>query len=227
MVNSGRARDIVVPPGNLDEDVKKVIESRPRFRTALSEHVSFWLRLATTAQCPAGCSKFACSLPNVQPEDKGPDGLFLSTGTVSRVEVQSVKNSIGDPQPLLSTDRFRSKGCVSPRKGKLLEDFHRFAHENFGFVRLERLLSSLCRVLDIPLSRQIRIALLSNTVCSYNAVVVADHQYAKVELFQGYQYVTQYAERRIATCVGSTKWAEVAEQTRRFVLQLLKRVGLM
>jgi hypothetical protein len=226
MANGNDPTDIVVPAGSLDEDVKKVIKSQPRFRTALSEHLAFWIRLATTAQCPEDCSRFACSLPNVQPEDKGPDGLFLSTGTTSRVEIQSVKNSIGNPQSLISTKRFRLKGTLSVYK-KLLEDFHRFAHENFGFVRLERLLADLCRLLHISTDRQIRIALLSNTECSYNAIVVADQQYADVELFQGYQYVTPEAKRRVATYIGSTKWTEVAEQTRRSVLQILEQTGFL
>jgi len=227
MVSEGNAHAVIVPEGSLDEDVVKVIKSRARFRTALSEHLAFWTRLGTATQSSQDHPRFACSLPNVQPEDKGPDGLFLSTGAVSSVEIQSVKNSIGNPQSLLSTRQFRTRGTPSTNKGKLLEDFHRFAHQNFGFIRLERLLFGLCKLLDLHSTKKIRMALLSDTECSYNAVIVADHQYAEAELFQGYQYITSDARRRIATYVGSTKWAQVAEQTRQYVFRNLEQLGLV
>jgi hypothetical protein len=228
MANGGEAQDIIVPTGSLDVDVRKVIESKRRFRTALSEHLAFWIRLATAARSEEGCSRFACSLPHVQPEDKGPDGLFLSTGEVNQVEVQSVKNSIDNPQSLLSTKQFRSKGLTSASgRGKLLEDLYQFAYKSLGFVRLSRLLSDLCQSLNVPSDQMIRMGLLSNTACLYNAVIVADHQYAEIELFQGYQYVAQNVEHRIATYIGSTSWSEVAEQTRRFVLKKLGRLGLL
>jgi hypothetical protein len=229
MVHGNSAQDIIVPTGRLDADVRKVVESKRRFRTALSEHLAFWVRLATGAQTEdCSKSKFACSLPHVQPEDKGPDGLFLSTGEVNQVEIQSVKNSIGDPQSLLSTEQFRSKGRTSKSgKSKLLEDFYEYAYKNTGLVRLDRLLSDLCRLLNVPAVKSIRMGLLSNTTCSYNAVVVADHQYARIQLFRGYQYVAQSAKHRIATYIGSTRWNEVAEQTRQFALKKLRRLGLL
>lgn len=228
LANGGKAGDIIVPTGSLDADVRKVIESKRRFRIGLSEHLAFWIRLATAAQLEEGCSRFACSLPHVQPEDKGPDGLFLSTGEVNQVEIQSVKNSIGDPQSLLSTEQFRSKGRTSKTgKSKLLEDFYEYAYKHTGLVRLDRLLSDLCRLLNVRAAQSIRMGLLSNTTCSYNAVVVADHQYARIRLFRGYQYVAQSAEHRIATYIGSTRWNEVAEQTRQFVLKKLRRLGLL
>ncbi len=59
--------------------------------------------------------------------------------------------------------------------------------------------------------------------CSYNAVIVADHQYAKAELFEGYAHVTYDVKRRIATYIGSTEWIAVAEETRKFVLAALRK----
>ena len=227
MVNGENTQDVVVPIGSLDEDVKKVVKSKARFRNALSEHLAFWIRLATAAKSRAA-SRFACSLPNVQPEDKGPDGLFLSAGAITKVEVQSVKNSISDPQAQVSTKTFRTSGRIPPKsKGKLLEDFYKFAYSHFGFTRLERDLVDLCRLLNIQADRKLRIALLSNTECSYNAVVVANYQYAEVELFKGYQYVTPDVQHRIATYIGSSDWPELAEQTRKSVEEILRRLRLL
>lgn len=229
IVNAGAAQDLIVPSPVLDEDVKSVLNSKPRFLTGLSEHLAFWVRLATAKKSAEGdCSRFACYLPHVQPEDKGPDGLFFSVGTVSRVEVQSVKNSIGKPQSMISTKRFRLKGEVSAsKKRKLLEEFYKFAHEHSGFVRLNRYLADLCNMLGVPADQRIRIALLSSTACSFNAVVVADQRHEKVELFQGYQYIVQDVSRRTATYIGSTYWSEVAESTRQSVMRKLKRLGLL
>jgi hypothetical protein len=227
MANGCEAQDVIVPAGSLDKDVEGVVKSKSRFRAALSEHLAFWIRLATAAQAQTCSDRFACALPNVQPEDKGPDGLFLSTGPASQVEIQSVKNSINDPQSLVSTKRFRTNGRVSSKHGKLLEDFYRFAHSHVGFVRLDRLLTDLCRLLDIPSDRKIRMALLSSTVCAYNAVVVADHQYEKADLFQGYEHITQDVQHRIATYIGSTSWSEVAEVTRKSVCQVLQNLGIL
>ncbi|RLC78329.1 MAG: hypothetical protein DRJ03_25420 [Chloroflexi bacterium] len=226
MVMGGEIRDLIVPPGGLDEDVEKVIKSKKRFRHTLSEHLAFWSRLATAVQFNTG--KFACSLSNVQPEDKGPDGLFVSIDSDTKVEIQSVKSSINNPQGRISTKSFRTSGRIPPNsKRKLLEDFHRFAFSNFGFTRLERQLVELFRLLDVPTDRKLRIALLSNTKCSYNAVVVANHQYACIELFEGYQFVTSDVQRRIATYIGSVDWSEIAEQTRVSVIRTLKRLGFL
>jgi hypothetical protein len=228
MVNGADAQDVIVPAGNLDEDVKNVIISRKRFRDGLSEHLAFWVCLATAAQLCNDGSRFACILPHVQAEDKGPDGLFLLVGLTNKVELQSVKNSGKDPLYLLSTRSFQKGGRVSSSARKrLLEEFYKFAYQRSGFTRLDRALSDLCKHLDVQADQKIRMALLSNTLCSYNAIVVADHQYAKQDLFKGYQYITQDVERRIATYIGSTSWAKVAEIVRRSVLQILKRSGLL
>jgi hypothetical protein len=228
MVNGADAQDIIVPAGDLDEDVRNVIESRKRFRDGLSEHLAFWVCLATAAQLCSDGSKFACILPHVQVDDKGPDGLFLLVGLTSKVELQSVKNSEKDPAYLLSTKFFQKKGRVSSSARKrLLEEFHRFAYQRTGFTRLDRALSDLCERLGVHTDQRIRIALLSSTSCSYNAVVVADHQYARHDLFEGYQHVTKDAEHRVATYIGSTSWAKVAEIVRQSVLQTLKNSGYL
>jgi hypothetical protein len=224
LVNHGNAQDVVIPSGKLDTDVKNVIDSIRRFHNALSENLAFWVRLATAAQCKKDSLEFACSKPNVQPDDKGPDGLFLATGTTPQVEVQSIKNSIYDPQSLISSKPFRSKGRIANKKGKQLEDFYRHARENFGFVRLDDLLSQLCKSLNLSTTREIRIGLLSQ--CSYNAVVVADNKHAKIELFEGYEHVTQDVKRRIATYIGSSEWKEIAASTRQFIVQRLQQRGI-
>lgn len=226
MVNGADAQDVIVPPGDLDEDVKNVIKSKKRFRDGLSEHLAFWVCLATATQLYNDGSKFACVLPHVQAEDKGPDGLFLLVGLTTKVELQSVKNSKNDPSYLLSTKSFQKKGQVSSNARKrLLEEFYKFANQQSGFTRLSQRLSDLCGYLGVQADQKIRMALLSNTSCSYNAVVVADHQYARPDLFKGYQHVTRDIEHRIATYIGSTSWVEVAEATRQVVLQILKQSG--
>lgn len=229
IVNREPAQDVVLPSKNLDEDVRNVVCSQPRFRTALSEHLAFWVRLATARKAHRGESlKFACSLPNVQPEDKGPDGLFFSCGSHNRVEIQSVKNSTRHPQSLISTRQFRLYGRLSSRsRSKLLEDFYKVARENSGFTRLGRRLAELCNALDVSADQRIRMALLSGETCAYNAVVVADHGYQDVSLFEGYAHVTPNAACRVATYIGSESWREVAESARRFVCAKLTQRGLI
>jgi hypothetical protein len=218
------SQDLVIPYGDLDEDIKRVIKNRKRFRNHLSEHLAFWVRLAIAAQSGNDFSDFACSRPNIQPEDKGPDGVFIGTGLIDRVEIQSVKNSTSNPQGLISSSKFRQKGEIPNSKPKQLEEFYKLATENFGLVRIDKELADLLRVLKIPANKTIRMGLLAD--CSYNAVIVADHQYAKIELFEGYEHITQDAEQRVATYISSTKWVEVAEETRQFVLNaLIKSVG--
>jgi hypothetical protein len=129
LVNDGIAGDIVVHDGQLDPDVRAVIENSTRFRNALSEHMAFWVSLATQKKQRAR-SRFACSQPNFQPEDKGPDGLTLIYGANPMMEVHSVKNSVNQPTPLISSPQFRRGGRAI--KQKQLDDFWLCAHEGLA-----------------------------------------------------------------------------------------------
>ncbi len=159
LVNEGCATDLVVYSAALDPDVKKVIKNAKRFRNALSEHIAFWSRLATEVQWrpPNATAKFGCSLPNTQPEDKGPDSVFLSTAAHGRVEYQSVKNSVSNPSAMIASPKFRCGG--RPKKGKLLDDFRLKTTQNLGLVRLDRQLSALCNALDLDVSQRVRMGL--------------------------------------------------------------------
>lgn len=221
MVNTGTFCDVIVYGNSIDPDIRSVIDSARRFRNSLSEHMAFWVRLATEAQL-RNCSKFGCSLPNIQPEEKGPDGLFMGLGAVDRVEIHSVKNSIGDPSRYIVSPSFRKYGI--PKRGKQLDDFWLKANRNLGLAHLDRMLSQVLDSLDVNAQQSIRMALLSQ--CNYNAVIVANNAFAKIKSFEGYQRVTPDATRRIATYIGATKWKEFAEKTRRRVKQKLVRAGV-
>lgn len=196
LIKNNNSQDLVLPSNHLDDDIKRVVKNERRFRNHLSEHLAFWVRLAVAIQSENTFSDFACSRPNIIPEDHGPDGVFIGIGTTDRVEVQSVKNSIVNPQGEISTKSFRQSGNVPNNRPKQLEGFCKLARENFGLVRLDKELTDLLRVLNLSAEKTIRTGLLAD--CAYNAVVVADHQYAKVELFEGYNHVTHNVERRIA-----------------------------
>lgn len=227
LVNCGESFQVDVPADSLDRDVSNVVREIKGFRDSLSEHLAFWVRLACAAQINVDGQRFACSLPNVQSRDKGPDGLFITTGEADFVEIQSVKNSIGDPRGLVATKKFRERGQVHKReKPKQLEEFWLTANENWGIVRLHRTLSNLCRLLEISDQRLFKMS-LSKDLCFYNAVVVANQKHAKLDVFEGYQHVVNDVERRIATYISSDDWKEVAEKTRQVIQAKLRQAKLI
>lgn len=220
MAKGGSAPDITISGLPMDSDVKDVVNSSKRFRHALSEHLAFWVQLTHVAK--SNSSHFACSRPNLQPEDKGPDGVFVNLGSKSRVEVQSVKSSTRDPAALVSSSSFRSGKKVNRKK--LLDGFWLQAYQNLGLTRLQNALSDACNLLNLSPEDRVRIGLTLDA-CSYNAVVIADDNYADITLFDGYERITTDATRCIATYIGSTKWEDVAEATRQCVINALKRAG--
>lgn len=224
MVNGGNSSDIAIYDGQLDRDTKNIICNRTRFRNALSEHLSFWTRLATAAQSRTHkrTLRFAHTMPNFQPEDKGPDGIFVDAGATMLVEIQSVKSSINNPVPKISSSSFRKRGRA--KKGKQLDDFWFKAKKSLGLGRLDRLLSQALAPLNLTVVQKERMGLLLD--CTYNAVVVADDKYADKDIFNGYQFVTEEVEKRIATYIGATSWKRVAEDVRRSVRQTLGAAGV-
>ena len=220
MAKGGSAPDITISCLPLDSDVKDVVSNSKRFRHALSEHLAFWVQLAHVAK--SNSSHFACSRPNLQPEDKGPDGVFVHLGGKNRVEVQSVKSSTRDPSSLISSSSFRSGKKVDRKK--LLDGFWLQAYQNLGLTRLQNALSDACNLLSLSPEDRVRIGLTLDA-CSYNAVVIADDNYADITLFDGYERITTDATRCIATYIGSTKWTDVAEATRQCAINTLKCAG--
>lgn len=211
---------VIIP---LDKDVASVVRSERRFRNALSEVIAFWVRISTIIKC-GNVSEYSSSLPNFQPEDKGPDGLsiVLSEDQIN-IEVHSVKNSINNPQQLISSAAFR-KG-ENPKKKKLLDDFHLLEKKNIGFGRLDRTLAEVYRSLNSSPEQSIRYGLLAKS--HYNAVVVADDQHADPSLFVGYHRLRQLPNERIATYISATNWKELAEITRQCVLRTFSDAGVI
>jgi hypothetical protein len=199
---------------SLDSDIVGVIKNERRFRNHLAEHLSFWIRLAVERKKRMSKSngrsiEFSCSKPNIQPEDKGPDGLYLEVVPSYQIEVQSVKNNLLNPKPYISSTSFRAKG--NPKGRKLLDDFWRLKHRNDGLVRLEQQIDGLLGPMDLNTEDKVKFALVQRG--AYNAVVVADDQYANEDLFEGYEYVTEDQKKRIATYIGSKNWKLLASKT--------------
>ncbi|HZQ06533.1 MAG TPA: hypothetical protein VFD70_08120 [Anaerolineae bacterium] len=222
LVNDGRSQNVMLPTGQIDPDIRGVIFDEKRFRHALSEHLAFWTSLATFSKKPT-TSKFMCSLPNVQPEDKGPDGLLMAVGSAPSVEIHSVKSSTDNPRPLISSAGFRKSGTASPKKQ--LDDFWRKANQAFGLIRLGDLVDNVGAYLELTFSQEVRAALLGD--CAYNAVVVADDQFSAPDLFEGYERITNDVMKRIATYIGSRNWKEVATETQRIVQEILRGAGVL
>lgn len=223
MVNGDGAQPVIVYTPSLDPDVAVVIKSKRRFRTALSEHLAFWVRLATASLTGVD---FASTLPNFQPEDKGPDGLFVSTGSSTDVEIQSVKNSINDPRTLIATRELRTRGTGLEKKGKLLDDFWLLANKGFGIKRLDRMLSKVYMYLGVSPAQQVQMGLQLG-ICRYNGVVFADEVHQCSDLFEGFEHVCRDPFRCIATYIGSDSWVAFAESTRQYVLAYLVGKGII
>lgn len=226
IVNKNAGSDIVVYSSTLDEEIAVVINSSERFRDHLSEHLAFWVYLATIAKTSTPW-RVARSMPNFQPEDKGPDGISIllnSPDDKGIVEVHSVKNSMNNPKALVSTGTLRNKGTAADHK-KLLDEFWLCAHKGRGLGRLDRQLEEVLNQLSISPEKSLRMALLAE--CRYDAAIIANDKYANIDLFTGFEHVVNDINRRIATYIGSTCWVDVAEQTRISVISILKSAGVL
>lgn len=221
LANNGVTFNVILPSTNLDSDISVVINNKDRFRHALSEHLAFWVQLATISKIP-GIIGFGCASPNFQPEDKGPDGLSLSLGTSAKIEVYSVKSSIKNPSQLIASRKFRTK--AKAERGKQLEDFWLCVNKGWGLGRLDRLLDNICGPLNISPTQKIRYSLLNE--CAYNAIVVANEVFGQEKIFHGFHHITPTPNRRIATYIGSTRWKSVAEKTRQAVTAYLVGNGV-
>ncbi len=215
--------DLFLVTQNLDQDVKVVIESDERFRDGLSEHLGFWITLATFAKLNL-YNNYAISQPNFQPEDKGPDGLFLGLDANQRayIELRSIKNSMRNPYYLIASANFRNGGDA--QKSKQLEEYYLLVEGDYGFSRLDRLLAQVSNSLQLDSNLLTRSVLLK-TATSYNAIVVADESFYSPEIFNGYERVSSTPEKRIATYIGSDLWTQFAENVRNNVITILQNCG--
>lgn len=208
---------------HLDQDIKVVIESEDRFRDGLSEHLGFWGTLGSLVKLNL-YTNYAISQPNFQPEDKGPDGLFLGLNEAQQahIELRSIKNSIGNPYYLVASANFRNGGDA--QKSKQLEEFYLLVEEEYGFARLDRLLAQVSGYLSLESSQLTRAALLK-TSAKYNAIVVANEAFYSPEMFNGFQRVTDAPEKCIATYISSDVWTQFAENVRNKVISILQSCG--
>lgn len=218
------AFDLIITTQKLDDDVRVVIESDERFRDGLSEHLGFWTNLATLVKLNR-FKTYSISQPNFQPEDKGPDGLFLGLNENQEIyiELRSIKNSIISPYYLVASAKFRNGGDA--QKKKQIEEYYLLIEEEYGFSRLDRLLSQVSNFLNLELNTLTR-AVLLKTAISYNAIVVADEAHYTTELFNGYQRISTNPENRIGTYIGSDNWAQFSENVRNKVIHILQTSGV-
>ncbi len=52
---------------------------------------------------------------------------------------------------------------------------------------------------------------------------MADEKYAREDVFEGYEHITEDINRRIATYISSDEWKSLAEETR---LEVKNRLGV-
>lgn len=204
-----------------DNQIYAVLKKPARFRAGLAEHLAFWVRLRDTIPRAPG-EKCALARPNVQPEDKGHDGLCLKIATKSMAELQSVKNATTTKaRQLVSTSKFRKKGIAT--SGALLDDFWLFQNENVGLHRLEHMLSDVTNSLGLTPDALATQAVIAD--CAFNGVVVADATQGKPDLFVGYEHIQQVPEGRVATFVGAQTWTATAAAVQDATLNLLNAKG--
>jgi hypothetical protein len=208
---------------HLDQDIKVVIESEDRFRDGLSEHLGFWVTLGSLVKSNL-YTNYAISQPNFQPEDKGPDGLFLGLDEAQQahIELRSIKNSVGNPYYLVASANFRNGGDA--QKSKQLEEFYLLVEEEYGFARLDRLLAQVSSYLSLESNQLTRAVLLKNSA-KYNAVVVANEAFYSSGMFNGFQRVIDAPDKCIATYIGSDVWTQFAENVRNKVISILQSCG--
>jgi hypothetical protein len=232
MVHARPAPEIIWVGNDLDRDIRTVIVNEERFRNHLSEHLAFWIRLGVEIKQRGeayrpNALEFTYSKPHIQPEDKGPDGLYVEIVPSLKVEVQSVKSSINEPQSQISTLQFRTTGIPCPRdqpRKPLLDEFWWHINVGDGLIRLDGLVNQCLNSLQTDMQQLIRLGLIN--AGSLNAVVVADSSHSAERLFSGYHYLSPDIARRIATYIGAANWQLLASGTNAVVKQILRDSGV-
>ena len=215
----------------LDVDIARVINARETarnrnsFRDSLSEHLAYWVILASIIKTPE-YQDFSIAKPNIQPEDKGPDGLAcLMCDGYSIIKIISVKNSINTPRDLISSAKFRANSGLEINEKKILDEFYAFKFQNRGFQRLDDKLNILLQELKQDANNQIRWVMLSQN-SQFNATAVADEQYADNCLFEGFKRILNEPSRCIGIYVGSQNWKDLADHIQIRVKEILSSRGI-
>jgi len=215
----------------LDEDVARVIKAQETdnhlnsFRNSLSEHLAYWVNLASIIKINEH-QDFSISKPNLQPEDKGSDGLAcVLYDDHLRVKLVSVKNSINSPKELISSAHFRKKSMSDLDEKKLLDEFYAFQNRDRGFQRLDEKINTLLNELHIDATNIVRRVYLHGH-SQFNALVIADEQYADRSLFMGFNIITDQPDRCIGIYIGSRNWQIFADVVQRKVQEILEIKGI-
>jgi len=217
---------------NLDPDVARVVNAEETknnlnaFRNSFSEHLAYWVILVSIIKTP-GYQDFSIAKPNLQPEDKGPDGLayVFYNNSDSIIKIISVKNSINSPQELISSSSFRKGSTIKLDEKKILDEFYAFQHHNRGFQRLDDKLNNLLQELHCDSENKLRRALFSNH-SQFNASVIADEQHADNNLFIGFNVISGDSDKCIGIYIGSDNWRNLAYRVQAKVKEILSRNGI-
>lgn len=223
--------DLLYRSAQLDADVSRVINAQETtnhlnaFRNSLSESLAYWIILASIIK-RAGYRDFSISKPNLQPEDKGPDGLACIVGNgFSIIKIISVKNSIISPIGLISSASFRNSTDPDLNEKKIFDEFYSFQNHNRGFERIDDKLNALLLGLRQDAETQIRWALLDNH-SEFNATVVADDEHAAKYLFMGFNKIVNDPARCVGIYVGSENWKDLASCVQNKAQDILRNKGI-
>ena len=222
---------LAYPSSQLDEDVARVVNAqeternRNSFRDSLSEILAYWTILASIIKT-SGHHDFSISKPNLQPEDKGPDGVACVVyDDRSVIKIISVKNSIKKPKYLISSSNFRKDSGAALKVDKILDEFHAFQYHNRGFQRLDDQLNTLLQELEQDSASQIRWSLL-NKSSQFNASVIANEEHVDNDLFEGFSKISEDPTRCIGVYVGSGNWKNLADGVQIKVKEILTNKGI-
>jgi len=215
----------------LDEDIARVIKAEENnnntnsFRNSLSESLSFWALLASIIK-KDNFVDFSIMKPNLQPEDKGQDGIacIISSDSIE-VKLVSIKNSINSPKSLLSSASFRKGDFTALERKKVFDEFLAFERENVGFQRLDEKLDTILQSINHEKDPEIR-ALLLQTKSQYNASIVANEKHLNEDLFEGFNKISDKPERRIGIYIGSRNWTDLGNRVQIKVKEILTDRGI-
>jgi len=217
---------------HLDVDVARVVNAqeternRNSFRDSLSEILAYWTVFPSIIKSPE-YHDFSISKPNLQPEDKGPDGVACVVyDQYSIIKIISVKNSIRRPKSLVSSRSLRKDSDIVPETDKILDEFYAFQKNNQGFERVDNELNTLLQSLEQDAEYQIRWALLKKH-SQFNASVIANEAYADRNLFEGFSRISEKPIRCIGIYVGSENWKDLADRVQIKVKEILTNKGIL
>lgn len=215
----------------LDADVARVVRAQETtnhlnaFRNSLSEHLGFWAILASIIKIQR-FHDFSILKPNLQPEDKGPDGLACVVfGNLLLIKIISIKNSIKSPQELISSASFRNNSGIDLQGNKILDEFYATQNRIKGFQRLDDKLSILLQELHMDIQKIGRENLFNNQ-SQFNASIIADEQYANIDLFAGFNKISDRPIQRIGIYIGSEDWKKLAIDVQKKLHEIFESKGI-